>query len=377
MTTNQHQASSGNLHLARALRASALLGAGLLLCGFLVMGPFLGWTRGGQWLLPALAFWGLVWWQAWQRRDLNRLAEDSTPYPDLGMANHLTLLRGLLIAATGGFLALPGLEGVIAWVPAALYSTAAILDRIDGYLARTSARVSLLGSQLDTVFDALGLLVAPILAVMMGKVHWSYLLVSAAYYFFVAGTAWRQRRRLPVQPLYPSPLRRALAGFQMGYVAVVLWPPFGAPVTVPAGFGFMVPVLAGFALDWLVVSGRLDPGSPSVAAIFSRLRSFSAGLLLPAMRLTAAMAVFILAPVPDSLLADGLWLGAILLLLGIGGRIAALGILMLLAWQFPGQELSPTGMLAVYATIGILLLGCGRYSLWQQDDHWVHRQDGA
>ncbi|MFM1897317.1 MAG: hypothetical protein RLZZ385_2391 [Pseudomonadota bacterium] len=363
--------------MKRELRCSALLGGCALLGVCIPLALMQGWPWAGRWLLTSLLLWVLVWMQAWRRRDLNRLSPESPPYPDLGLANHLTLLRGWLIAATGGFLLLPGIDGFIAWIPAALYSVAAILDRIDGHLARRNSRISLLGSELDTVFDALGLLMAPLLAVLLGKVHVSYLLVSVAYYVFIAGIRWRRAHGLPVHPLAPSPLRRALAGFQMGYVAVVLWPPFDAQVTVPAGFGFMVPVLAGFVVDWLVVSGRIDHRKPSVAAWFSRFHSLSDSVLQPLLRVIATVAIFILAPLPNSFMADSLWLAAILLILGIGGRLAALAVLVLLARQFPVASVGPVGLMALFAATGILLLGCGRFSLWQGDDRWVNDGNNA
>lgn len=374
MTSPDAESATGLPNVIRELRLCALLGGGVLLLGFAPLAMVHGWRQGGYWLACSLLLWSLAWWQAWQRREFNRPTLQLPTYPDLGTANRLTLLRGLLIAATGGFLAIPGIDGAVLWLPAALYSAAAILDRIDGLMARRTARTSLLGSQLDTVYDALGLLLAPLLAVMSGKVHWTYLLVSGAYYIFVTGTHWRRRRGLPVHPLPPSRLRRSLAGFQMGYVAVVLWPPFGAHITVPAGFGFMVPVLLGFAVDWLVVSGRINPQRPATATFFSVLQSFSNTQLQPLLRLSAAMAVLALTSVPTSATAAGLWLCAGLLLLGVGGRLAALAILVMLAWPFPAAAgWSVTMATAVYAATGTLLLGSGRFSLWQGDDRWVNR----
>src|SRR5690606_21176327 len=115
-----------------------------------------------------------------------------------------------------------------------------------------------LGTELDTAYDALGLLIAPLLAVSYGKIHWSFLLVSAAYYIFQWGLYWRRTHNLPVYELLPSMLRRTLAGFQMGFVAVILLPCFQAPATHWIGVAFMIPMLLGFMVDWLVVSGRIQ-----------------------------------------------------------------------------------------------------------------------
>lgn len=372
--------------MTRELQTSGLLGLAVLLLLSGLLGSLQDARMASQWGLQSIALWALVWQQTWLRRDLNRATPDSTPYPTLGLANRLTLLRGGLIAATGGFLLFPAFSGIIGWLPAVFYSLAAALDRIDGFVARRSKRTSVLGSELDTVFDALGLLVAPLLAVSYGKVHWSYLLVSVAYYLFQWGIHSRRKRELPVYPLAPSQLRRTLAGFQMGYVAVVLWPPFLPQVTVPAGLGFMAPLLLGFLVDWLVVSGRIRPDHPATAVFFHRLARLSSGIFQPALRVALVLALAAFLPTNNqetttpaiqsvfNALACG---AAVLVLLGVAGRAGALMMVTLIAWQPAAESLNFVSAILIFSAIGILLLGCGRYSLWQGDDHWVNRQDGA
>ncbi|MDO8270537.1 MAG: CDP-alcohol phosphatidyltransferase family protein [Gammaproteobacteria bacterium] len=372
--------------MTRELQISGLLGLAVLLGMGGALAMQLDGATAARWALQSVALWALVWQQTWQRRHLNRATSAAAPYPTLGPANRLTLLRGGLIAATGGFLLFPAFAGIIGWLPALFYSVAASLDRVDGFVARRTKSTSLLGGELDTVFDALGLLIAPLLAVSYGKVHWSYLLVSVAYYLFQWGIHNRHRSKLPVYPLAPSQLRRTLAGFQMGYVAVVLWPPLLAQVTVPAGFGFMVPLLLGFTVDWLVVSGRIRPEQPETAAVFRRLTVFSVGIFQPALRAILLLALVVLltttthettTTVTYSILVALSCGAALLVLLGVAGRAGALIVLMLLAWQPATASLDPLSAVALFSAIGILLLGCGRYSLWQGDDHWVNRQDGA
>lgn len=388
--------------MTRELQIGGLLGLILLFSIGGALALQLDAASAARWVLQSVALWSLVWQQTWQRRHLNRATPTAAPYSTLGPANRLTLLRGALIAATGGFLLFPAFDGVIGWLPALFYSVAAILDRVDGFVARRTKSTSLLGSELDTVFDALGLLVAPLLAVSYGKVHWSYLLVSVAYYLFQWGIHSRRSRALPVYPLAPSQLRRTLAGFQMGYVAVVLWPPLLAQVTVPAGFGFMVPLLLGFMVDWLVVSGRIRPEQPDTAAFFRRLASFSSEIFQPALRVILLLALAVLltttthettTTATQSILAALYCGAALLVLLGVAGRAGALIVLMLLAWQPGSASLDPFSttaffsalfiapfiapFIAIFSAIGIVLLGCGRYSLWQGDDLWVNRQDGA
>lgn len=361
--------------MKQELTITALVGL-LLLCGFAWSVPLISAeTQRVGWLAAATLVWALVVHQTAVRLPLNRPSSDADLYPDLGIANQLTLLRGWLIAATAGFLFVPASASTLIWVAAACYSIAAILDRVDGFVARRTQRSSLLGAELDTVFDALGLLIAPLLALQLGKIHPSYLLVSVAYYCFVMGLALRKRRGAPVYPLAPSQLRRTLAGFQMGYVAVVLWPPFEASITVIAGFGFMLPLLAGFLVDWCVVSGRLRMQDDAVRGFFESADHLLQTVLLPILRIlvTALLVVGVLPLEGVLLLLE--WSAALLILCGVLGRAAALLILILIAWTapVPSTELS----VLLFASIGIVLLGSGHFSLWQGDDEWVNRQDGA
>lgn len=356
--------------------AALLIGAGLLLL-VTATGNAL------MFLMLSTALWLLVCQQTSKRLTLNRADPSAPLHTTLGWANRMTISRGWLIAATGGFLLIPDAltaHPVLLWIAAALYSIAAIFDRADGYVARRSNRTSQLGAELDTVFDALGLLVAPLLALQHDKIHASYLLVSVAYYLFVMGIKVRERNHKPVYPLPPSLLRRSLAGFQMGYVAVVLWPPFKADLTVLAGFGFMVPLLLGFTVDWLVVSGRLQAQHQR----FAQLQQLSRNRLLPALRLLLPVLAWLVvsqwqatSPTQHALTTGLFIIGVTLMVLGLAGRAGAVVTLMLLAWAGPAPADSDSVVLCVFATITLLLLGCGRYSVWQADDTWVNRQDGA
>ncbi|HDZ09205.1 CDP-alcohol phosphatidyltransferase family protein [Pseudohongiella sp.] len=360
--------------------AGLLLFAGLL-CALTTVNAAL------LFLTAAVALWLLGWQQTRKRLPLNRANPSAPLYPTLGWANRMTLGRGWLIAVTGGFLLIPGVlitHPVLLWTAAALYSIAAILDRADGFVARRSKQTSLLGGELDTVFDALGLLVAPLLALQHGKIHAAYLLVSVAYYLFVIGIRIRQQHNKPVYPLPPSPLRRTLAGFQMGYVAVVLWPPFQAQITVLAGFGFMVPLLTGFWVDWLLVSGRLRPQAHGTGNRFRQLHQLTQRWLLPAMRVAVVLSAYLIFVRPamtltpaEIVVAALIALAVLLMALGLAGRAGAVLLLMLLAWTVPAPIDSGPLLVCLFATVAILLLGCGRFSLWQADDDWVNRQDGA
>lgn len=331
----------------------------------------------GQFFLVASLLWAFSLWHAWKRVPLNKRSSSADALPDLGLANGLTLVRAWLVALTGGFLLQPIPTEYIAWLPGICYSLAAALDRVDGFIARRSRRTTLMGAELDTVFDALGLLVAPLLAVQYGKVHWSFLAVSAAYYMFIAGMHWRTRHGRAVYPLLPSQLRRAFAGFQMGFVALVLLPVFPGQTTRWMAMAFMLPILIGFWVDWLVVSGRIDGRNPLTIAAFNRLDSISKSLALPALRALATTLTGALVLVNPPASPVGYILGAlaVLVLIGLGARAAALGLLLIGSYSIA----EPSNMQIAWLCLvsWVLLLGPGRFCLWYGDDQWVNRQDGA
>lgn len=245
--------------LRREVRLVAVLGASLLATIALVLNALEGFIPAMSWLLASLLCWGFVLWQCRKRLHLNRTTVNDRYQTTLGHGNHITLLRGLCIAATAGFLAITQVD-VRPWllyVPAALYTLAALGDWLDGHMARRQQQTTKLGTELDTALDAFGLLIAPLLAVLYSKLHVSYLLVSSAYYLFQWGIHWRQWHGKAVYALPSSRLRRHLAGLQMALVATALWPPLPADIMHTLGVTLMIPLLLGFARDWLHVSGRL------------------------------------------------------------------------------------------------------------------------
>lgn len=318
------------------------------------------------WFFLAGSFWLYCWLQTWCRRDLNRPNMTARSYVDLGWANRLTLLRGGLIALTGGFL-FQSPSGIAAWMPGILYSVAAILDRTDGWVARRSGRTSLLGKELDTEMDALGLFVAPLLAVTLGKFHWSFLAVSAAYYIFIVGLHWRRRQQLTVYPLPPSVLRRTLAGLQMGFVSFVLFPVFPAEFTRILGVAFMVPILGGFFVDWLAVSGRLEVES----RFFPRAAYFGNHILIPTLRIFVGL-LMIGGVIWGEVQALMLLLG-VLIVAGAGARTAA-GVFLLVS-SLTWISLSAGNIALLLLCSWITILGGGALCLWRGDDEWVAKQN--
>lgn len=351
------------------------------------------WQTGGamQWLLQAMLVWAFVCYQAVRRVELNRPDENAQLYATLGWGNLVTLLRACFLAAVAGFLFQDWPVGaVMAWVPGSLYFCGAILDRVDGYVARKTGHSSLLGNELDMLSDALGLAIASLLAFGYGQVHWTYLLFGVAYYVFHGGLIWRKQQGLPIYPLPPAMHRRAWAGFQMGFLVVALWPWFYPPITTLAGFAFMLPALIGFIVDWLFVSGRLSRDNSNTDHFFRRLSALAYSVLQPALRVLIVVLLIATLGLPgiwsgldsdgrtvSALVGAGFVLGSALILTGVAGRAACLMLIGLLANYFAGHELHSIDAIVFCGVVWLMLFGTGRYSLWLPDDHWLNRYDGA
>ncbi|MFO7831247.1 MAG: CDP-alcohol phosphatidyltransferase family protein [Desulfuromonadaceae bacterium] len=369
------------------LRRISIGGLAVQIIAAIFLGLSWNWVAALQWILQAGLIWVLVLYETNRHLPLNCKSPGTAMYPHLGVANRLTITRGWLIAATGGFLFQEYPPGVVALVPAVLYAISAIIDRIDGYAARRSGQVSRMGAELDTVFDALGLAVAPLLAVWYGKIHWTYLSVSAAYYVFQLGLCYRRRKGLPVVKLKPKLSRRAIAGFQMGFIAIVLFPVFEPPATRIAAFVLMLPVLGGFLLDWFSVIGRISEHSRINQTTLKRGESLIGAVFQPSVRLLLAAAIMlwmfrsplsIASPLPANPLSLYIILACGgLILLGILGRVFALVLVLLLGWHYTMHLPGVLDSVLLSATLWILVLGQGCFSLCSWDEAWVNRYDGA
>jgi CDP-diacylglycerol--glycerol-3-phosphate 3-phosphatidyltransferase len=212
-------------------------------------------------LALSLATWLIVAGTLWRARSL--LGPHATR---LGAATHVTLLRGLLVSLAAGFAAVSPV-GAVRWLPALLYTGAAVCDRFDGIIARHLGQTTALGARLDEAMDALGLLVAPLVAVSWGRLPPWYLLLGVTYYVY-RGALWLRRRlRWPVHldRLERRPLTRIFAGIQMTLVSVALAPLLSLRITTAAATILMMPTLIFFARDWLIAIGRLAPGATAIA----------------------------------------------------------------------------------------------------------------
>ncbi|MBE2224325.1 MAG: CDP-alcohol phosphatidyltransferase family protein [Anaerolineae bacterium] len=323
-----------------------------------------------------------------------------TVLPTFGLGNGLTLLRGLFVSMVAGFLFIPWPGGWLAWLPALLYTIAAIADFFDGYVARITNHATQLGARLDMEFDGLGMLVVSLLAVWFGQLPWWYLLIGLARYVFVAGMWLRQKRGLPNHTMPPSWHRRIFAGFQMGFMSVVLWPILPAVMATIAGTIFALATSASFLRDWLVVVGWLDPQSSQYQRRQQQLYHLFSLQLPPVFRLIFAacglalisqlntpwqpsnwMALFTSWHLPGvafiaSFFALTGLLAAVMITLGMMGRTMALVVMFPIGFEMATTDASwLNGMAMVCATL-IFLLGTGAFSVWQPEERFLVRRAG-
>jgi CDP-diacylglycerol--glycerol-3-phosphate 3-phosphatidyltransferase len=220
-----------------------------------------------QWAVPAVGVGAFVLWFPRRHLDANRpdadeaddvgSADPAGRYETLGLANRVTLARGGLVAALAGFVAVEPTDAV-RWAPAVCYGANCLLDLVDGALARRRGRTTVLGARLDMAFDTLGFLVAPVVAVAWGRLPVWYLSLSAARYLYKAGCAARRRRGHSLRELPSSRLRRPLAGTQMAFITLALAPVLPAAMVHALAVPVLVPSLAVFARDYLVVAGHVE-----------------------------------------------------------------------------------------------------------------------
>jgi len=205
------------------------------------------------------AIWSGQLWYLAVNLDANRNRDPGTRRRSLGLANGVTMLRGALYAIVAGFLVVPPGTS-LAWVPAVCYGTGALLDRVDGFVARTVGQSTPLGERLDMAFDTFGFVAAPGVAVLWGQLPAWYLSLSAARYVFRGATYWRRRRRRAVFDRPDSDLGKYLAGVQMAFLTVALTPAVPSRLVATVAPAVLAPSLAVFLRDYCYVAGWLPRG---------------------------------------------------------------------------------------------------------------------
>jgi CDP-diacylglycerol--glycerol-3-phosphate 3-phosphatidyltransferase len=349
-----------------------------------------------RWLaLSALAA-GSLLWVFWQNLSDNHPPDaPQLLYGDLGLPNLVTYWRGMMIACTAGFVLIPRPPADLIWLPGLQFSLGILPDYLDGYLARLTGRTTSLGETLDVSVDGVAVLAGTLLVVRYQLVPAWYLLVGFARYLFLLGIWVRRRLKKPVYDLPPSMIRRALAGTQMGFNMVVLWPVFGPPFTTLAAYLFSIPFLYNFTRDWLFVSGALNVQTASNSTLPDVVRRWlplslrvgvACGLGIYSATWVgnfAAQTVYLQNlgannPILLTGLVLALQIGVLMLiLLGIMTRTMAVLALCIAGFHLQFSD----GMLVIdllTATCAGLLffLGSGTLAFWSPEEEILHRRAG-
>ncbi|MEZ5365463.1 MAG: CDP-alcohol phosphatidyltransferase family protein [Bryobacterales bacterium] len=363
------------------------------------MAIVLGGEQAVKWAVGALLVLAYLGWELRRGLDQNVRVGESEILPTLGLGTRLTLLRGLFTAMLAGFVFLPQVAGLLAWAPCALYLGVAVADFFDGYAARVSNHATRLGAALDVAFDALGAITAVSVLVAYGRLPAAFLSVGLVYYIFHGHMKLRRWRGRPVLPLQSNPYRRMYAGFLFGYFAVALAPVFDPVWIEVGGYLFVTPVMVGFLIDWLAVTGALSIESPTwvrfEAAAWTTLYRVTPVVLRAAL-LVAAAAWLTSGLSPEgwtNLLAELGWPAPTLLATGFAlasltavgmtaaGWLARLAALVLVAAACLDAVLrgepTPEGYALLLPSIGLLLLGAGRGVLWRPEDELLLTQAGS
>ena len=346
-----------------------------------------------MWAILALACQlGILWWGLQH----NRRSNEVELLPTLGYGNGLTLTRGLALCLLAGFLFAPRPDGLLGWAPALLYAFSCIIDYLDGYVARITKHTTVLGEILDIEFDGLGMLIVIVLAIQYGQIPPWYLVLGLARQLFIFGIWLRKRWNLPVYEMSESDNRRMIAGFQMGFMSVVLWPVFEPPTTTLLSVLFAIPLAGSFLRDWFVVSGWIDADSARYQQARRLIKSITEGWLPLICRLVAVVvailllvrnyptfanwATYLQQAEPLFLRWTLRWLAIVsplaLIFLGAGllGRLAALSLigLAMLDILATGFSLFSNGLL-LGAAVWVLHMGSGYFAAWKPEE-WMVRQ---
>jgi phosphatidylglycerophosphate synthase len=220
--------------------ACALLLA-LVAAALHVLGGFSPWFA-----VKALIGFGLAF--AWLASGLAQHA----PHARFGAGNRVTLGRLALVAllAAGIGEAQAGTEAV-AWGTVAVATAAALLDAVDGPLARGHGQASAFGARFDMECDALTVLVLSLLVVQFDKAGaWIVAAGLMRYAFVLAAWRWHRLER----PLPASLRRKAVCVVQITCLIVCLGPVVAVGWSTLIAAASLAMLAGSFALDvaWLL-----------------------------------------------------------------------------------------------------------------------------
>lgn len=225
-----------------AARTLAFVAAGLALAASALAG-----VAGPAYALKALGLFGCGAVLAW--RGLAHAG--AHPHPRFGAANGVTALRLALAALLAAWLGEamlppPSASGPLAWGLVAVATLAALLDAVDGALARRSGLASAYGARFDMETDAAFTLVLSALVWQTGQAGpWVLAAGLMRYAFVAAARLWPWL----AGPLPPSRRRQTVCVLQITSLIVCLAPVVPAAAAGALAAASLVLLAASFAVD--------------------------------------------------------------------------------------------------------------------------------
>lgn len=174
-----------------------------------------------------------------------RTVGEHHPYPHFGAANHVTSLRAMLAALAASLIIEPA-GAAVAWVIVLITTAIALLDGVDGWLARQTGMQSVFGARFDMETDAFFMLVLSVLVWRHDKAGIWVIAIGLMRYAFVAGgVVWPWLAR----PLGSTSRGKAVAVAQFVGLGVALLPIVPAPVSTLVCAAALTALVWSFAID--------------------------------------------------------------------------------------------------------------------------------
>jgi phosphatidylglycerophosphate synthase len=174
------------------------------------------------------------------------LLREEHPFPRLGPANRVTTTRAMLVALMAGAIGESSTRDLASAI-VVLTATTAVLDGVDGWLARQTGMASAFGARIDMETDALLILVASILVWQFGKAGAWVLAGGLMRYAFVAAgwiLPWMRGTLTPTMRAKTITIVHVI-GLCVALAPIVPWPISAVAVgatTVSLGWSFAVDV---------------------------------------------------------------------------------------------------------------------------------------
>ena len=173
------------------------------------------------------------------------------PHARFGAANRVTLARLMMIALLAAGVGETALRSDgWGWVLVVVATTTALLDAVDGPLARGSGLASTFGARFDMESDAFLVLVLSLLVMWLDKAGaWILAAGLMRYAFVAAARTWTWL----AQPLPPSLRRKTVCVVQIVCLIVCLAPIIGVGSSQPIAAASLALLCASFGADigWL------------------------------------------------------------------------------------------------------------------------------